>query len=346
MTAKKFPLITVLVVLPMIMFGRAGHQVKKKVPSGWIEQIRNIDYKNKTDQIRLIQDLEPLMMPDTFEGSKHDAERISHTFSPMFVNLDEDATDELIGLFGLDESKPVLTVFKKIDADWQLIYFEPYYMWYNSPELSVAANFSTNKLFYIRCLYQRGFGIFHDGYQFYKLLGGEVVQCLTLPNETRIFGWGLYLNQSVKMNKLSINSANADEIWVEYNYRFFPGAVQKDDLIGEEYPEISFVEGEQGAAFVWVENEKKYRQKLPNYDSAQLTEQKIACFGDFGNDQLFTQAFHYELKRALQQGGEVKKKLLVDYLNAARFHKTVPAPGGELKEEKRVGNMRFYGPKK
>jgi hypothetical protein len=60
----------------------------------------------------------------------------------MFVNLDSDPTDELIGLFGWSEENPTLAVFKMIGKDWYLLYLEPFYMFYNSPELQVANNFS------------------------------------------------------------------------------------------------------------------------------------------------------------------------------------------------------------
>lgn len=264
----------------------------------------------------------------------------------MFVNLDSDPLEEMIGLFGWSENDPTLAVFKKIDDSWYLIYYEPFYMFYNSPELQVANIFSANKTFYIRWLNERGSGIYSDSYHFYKLINSKVYHCLELIHEARISGWGLYLNQTVEMN-FKFNCATADELWVTYNYNFFPGAVYENDAPWERHEDISLVKGDNdGVNYQWDTHSFTYRPQFYTFSKGNLTEQKISCFGSFGNDTLFVKAFDYEIKQTLDKGTEEQKKLLKKYLDIVSKGQKATSPTGELEEKGQVGKLKFYGTKK
>ena len=293
----------------------------------------------------LIREFEKLISPDTlvlpYYGNPRQEDGI---LNPIITNLDNDEQEEIIALIGWTENYPMLTVFKQIDKQWYLIFIETFHVHYSSPELNIANVPSKNKTFYIRWLYERGSGIFRDSYHFYKLIDNKVYHCLELVNEAQIFGWGLYLNQQVQ-SSFKFNSSTADKIWVVYDYNFFPGAVYDTDAPWDAHIDISFVKGEQGVSYQWDSLPHSY--KLHFYSQKDdLTDQKIACFGAFGNDSLFAIAFDYELKETLEKGTEKQKKLLAKYFELAKTSSTVPSPTGGLEEKGQVGGLKFYGAKK
>ena len=281
-----------------------------KVPTEWIEKLRTLDY-TKNNRSLLIE-FEKFIGSDTLSDSKAYYKNLG-MLNPLFVNLDDDPLDELIGLFGWSDSDMTLAVFKNVNDSWFLIYFEPIYMFYVAPELIVANNFSANKTFYIRQLYHRGSGVYCDAYHFYKIINNKVYPCLSLINKAQIFGWGVFLNQKVEM-EFSFNCANADELWVMYDYNFFPGAVYENDVPWEGHEDIPFVKGSNGINYSWDSTTFSYQPQFYNRQDA-LTEDKIACFGDFGNDTLFIKAFDYEIKQTLEKGTDKQKKILKIYLD-------------------------------
>lgn len=315
--------------------------VKIKIPTEWIGKLRNYDYKE--NNLTLLIQFESFIKPDSLAGSKAFSREDGSILNPMFVNLDSDMNDELIGLFGWNEEEPILAVFKMIGKDWYLLYHEPFYMFYNSPELQVVNNFSANKTFYIRWLYERGSGIYCDAYHFYKLIDNKVYPCLALINRAHILGWGLYLNQMVEM-KFKFNCANADELWVTFDYNFFPGAVYESDVSWEGHEEISFVKGDYGLSYRWDTTTFTYRPHFYNSPD-DLTEEKISCFGAFGNDTLFVRAFDYEIEQTLEKGTAEQKKLLQKYLDIVKSDQKAVAPTGEMEEKAKIGGLRFYGTK-
>lgn len=340
--------ILILIIFFLIcgqVFSQTQHSdrnVKIKVPTEWINKLRNYDYKQ--DNLTLLTQFESFIIPDSLAGSNAFSQEGGGILNPMFVNLDNDANDELIGLFGWSEEEPTLAVFKMIGKDWYLLYLEPFYMFYNAPELQVANNFSANKTFYIRWLYERGSGIYCDAYQFYKLIDNKVYPCLALINRAHIFGWGMYLNQMIEMN-FKFNSANADELWVTYDYNFFPGAVYESDVPWEGHEEISFVKGDNGISYRWDTTTFTYRPQTYN-SPEDLTEEKISCFGAFDNDTLFVKAFDYEIKQTLEKGTSEQKKLLQKYLDIVKIEQHAVSPTGEMEDKGQVGKLKFYGTKK
>lgn len=318
--------------------------MKIKIPTGWIEKLAQYDYKHNKEG--LLQQFEGYIKPYTLDRSASLDYPGDWVLNPMFVNLDNDSENEIIGLFGWSQEHPALAVFKKIGQSWFLIYLEPFFMKYQPPELQVANNFSTNKTFYIRWLYDGGSGIYRDAYHFYKIINNRVYPCLELINEARIDGWGLYLNQEVKM-KLEFNSANGDNLWVEYDFNFFPGAVYSDDVPWSVHQNISFVKGEsKGVSYNWDTLTNTYQPYIYAFDTLEgLTKDKIACFGAFGNDTLFVKAFRYEIGQTLKKGSDEQKIQLQKYLDLVKSKKKAVSPKGGLEEKTQQGGTKFYGTK-
>lgn len=319
--------------------------VKINIPTEWIEKIRQYDYHSNNSE--LLKEFEHIIQPISFVCIDESVYEEGGFLNPLFINLDSDKNEELIGLFGWSEFYPSLAVFKYIDTSWCLIYLEPLYVYYFSPELQVANVYSANKTFYIRCLYERGTGIYRDAYHFYKLINNNVYPCLQQINESRLCGWGLYLNQEVEMN-FEFYSAHSDEIKFIYKYNFFPGAVYEKDLSWECHDELSLVSGKDYIYFEWDTIALKYklRYEEDNINDKYLKEQKILCFGTFGNDTIFVKAFESEINQTLENGTEEQKKLLNDYLKIVKKDKKAVSPFGELEDKGKVGGLKIYGTKK
>jgi hypothetical protein len=293
------------------------NNVKIIMPIQWINKLFEFDNYNNPNN--LANEFVDIIIPYNIMDERYttqldrfrDEENMPWYITCMIVNIDEEYEPEIIALFGLPwEIYQVLLVFKKLEEDWYLLYYEPFYMHYNPPELCIANNYSKNKTFFIRQLYHRGTGIFQDAYQFYKLIDGKVYLCLTLLNESRIHGWGLTLNQDIN-SRFKFYGTNSDELWVTYNYHFFPGPIFEEDVDWNSHTEISFVKGEKSTKYIW-DNEKK------EYITSDLTEEKISCFWNFGNDELFIKSFGYEINKTLEEGTEEEKKILKWYIEGIK----------------------------
>lgn len=238
----------------------------------------------------------------------------------MILNLDEDEEAEVIALIARDATYPMLVVFKRIEGTWYLLFHQSFYSFYNEPELLVANVPSRSKTFYIRWLHDRGSGVYLETYNLYKLIDKKVYPSLELISEAHINGWGLPMNQNIE-SRFKFNSVSADELWVTYKYNFYPGPVMEGDMSWDSHPEISFVSGETGVKYVWDSSVHTYRPDF-NRNPGDLTDSKIGCFGDFGNDSLFVAAFKYEIGQTLKTGTEIQKKQLSNYLKAMKENST------------------------
>jgi hypothetical protein len=292
------------------------NNVKIIMPIEWINKIFEFDCNNLANEFVDIiipynlMDEEYTKQLEIFQNE----EKMPWYINCMIANIDEEHEPEIIALFGLPmEIYQVLLVFKKLDEDWYLLYYEPFYMHYSPPELYIANNYSKNKTFFVRQLHGRGSGIFRDAYHFYKLIDGVVYPCLILLNESRLYGWGLALNQEIN-SKFKFYGSDLDELWVTYNYHFFSGPVFEEDVSWDSHLEISFVKGEKSTKYTWNDENKKYMPYFYNHHPSDLTDEKISCLWDFGNDELFIKSFGYEINKTLEEGTEEEKKVLRWYI--------------------------------
>jgi hypothetical protein len=313
-----------------------------KIPAGWIAQVASYSYDG-TNREQLLHEFESFIRPDSIHTQREYAHDYG-IFNPLFVNLDEDQQNELIVILGWSEDEPTMAVFKNIDRTWYLVYMEPFNIFYRSPELTIANTYSKNKTFYIRWLYDRGSGVYRDAYHFYKLIDNRVYHCLELINDAHIGGWGLYLNQSVSLD-FDFGGEGVDAISAMYDYSFFPGAVDRNDPAWTSDEEMYFVSGHEQVSYLWDDTSYTYKPVFNDYDSGLLTMDKLSCFGAFGNDSLFVEAFDYEIGKTLETGNEMQKKLLKQYLGLVAEYGHAEAPSGKLEEKTEIGGLKFYGPK-
>ena len=320
-----------------------------KVSTEWIEQVRRYDYKQAN--LALLKQFGQFIKPDTLacaSESPHLVKGIvepgpTGELTPLFVNLDEEPGEELIGVLRYAGCRPMLFVFKLIDNSWYLLYHESIFVHNEEPELLVANSPSSNKTFYLRFLQDRGSGIYRNSYRFYKLIANKVQPCLELTSQARIYGWGLYLNQDVD-SRLEFSSTQEDGVAATYHYSFFPGPAFDQDFSWQAHPEIPLVKGEGSAYYKWNDSTLTYQLETHSYDEPDaLNKAKISTFGDFGNDTLFVRAFAYEIGQTLKEGTPEAKRLLKAYLAAVKRNQKPTASSGELEEKHPANGAKLYG---
>lgn len=294
------------------------------IPTAWIEKVRN--YNHKQNNAPLLREFDSFIKPDSIfipDYEKDLDKKKPGLLNALFVNLDNDENEELITTLGWNENFPSTAVFKKIGTDWYLLYLENYYMFYSMPDLYVANSYSVNKTFYFRRVYERGSGVYSDGYSFYKLINNKVYPCLELVNEAHIAGWALFMNQEVSM-KFNFASFDGDYIWVRYKYNFFSGTINEKDTNWDSNEDISLIKGEDAVGYKWNSKHLKYEldDSSAKNEVEKLNAAKILCFGAFGNDSLFVNAFNAEIDQTLKTGTSKQKQILQRYLKLAKKNKT------------------------
>ena len=286
-----------------------NYNVRIKVSNSWIKKLQQFGYKRDTKS--LLNEFESFIKPDSLfhPESRHIDADYGRVFNPIFVNLDEDLDNELICLLGWDIGTPYLTVFKQIKGQWYLLYLEDIRMFNEETELSVANNFSKNKVFYCRHLNGTGTCTYADSYVFYKLINNKVYRCLELVNELNSCGLSPPLNRNISTN-FRFGSDNDDGLSVNYNYEFF--YTPEDQSGGASSSDISIIKGQGSAWYNWDARTCTYKLDIPNYNNADedLNAEKIACFEKFVDDTLVIKAFSKQINHLLKTGTSQQKRIL------------------------------------
>lgn len=316
----------------------------KKISDSWIEKAKRFNY-NRREDTSLISEFSKLIGSDTipYAHTEHVDPDYGRIFNEVSIDLDSDGQAELICLQGWDVYRPVLCLFKQIDGNWYLIYKEQIDTFYGSPTIYVANNYSRNKTFYLRRVYNHGSGVYVDGYSFYKLIDNQVYHCLDIVNDAHIYGWGLFMNQAVKSD-FDFRGDMVDEISVNYSYNFFPGSMGTGDCSWCTHEDTPLIKGEDNVTYTYNSKKHKYIFEAAPYQNSatDLTEEKIKCFGDFGNDSLFVHAYRRQIDTVLKMGSPLQKKILKKYLRLVKKDKV--AITEEL--EPKTNNTTLYGPEK
>lgn len=289
---------------------------KSRIPVS-SELIDNILKHNKKESpAKTVVTFFKIVAPD----SVIDSDTSYFVMNSILTDLDGDGQAELLGLFGTQDIETILGVFAKENNQWYLIYAEPVSARNVSPGMTVANNYSNNKLFYLREVAGRGSGVYLDYFDFYKLINGRVYKCLSLVNRAHINGWALYINQDINMN-FEISTFNQDDIWVRYKYTFRPGNAYSANMDLDSLGKLSFVDGEDGVSYKWDSSSFSYKPDFYMADSLSLNAAKVSCFGAFGDNKLFAKAFSYEINDKLKTGNREEIKLLKEFLSSLNNEK-------------------------
>lgn len=350
---KSFLLCVFTISIVFAQIPNNGRQLQVEIPNDWVELLRNQEYRH--DSSRILKNIYHILSPRydsaaffntneslpkdslTNKENNYSSIEIKVFSSIIFVNLDEDKEEEMLGLFGESMESTKLGVFNQIDGKWFIIFAEDVETFYVGPELGIANTPSQCKPFYVRQLYTRGSGIYGDGYHFYKLIKGIVYPCLQIVNESHIYGWGMPLNQTVNTHFQS-DAIGSDDIWVTYRYRFFPGALDKGDFAWEGHDDIIFAESnDEGVTYAWDSLSHTYK---PN--EYGLSAEKLECLNSLGNSELFIVAFAKELEELKQKGSRRQRVYLRKFLKEVEQMKTRKFAPNMIEEAGEIDGVRFY----
>jgi hypothetical protein len=312
----------------------------KKIPDSLITKILTLHYTVR--DTGLISQLADIIKPDTALKRSESEESV---FNIVSADLDGDGHNEIIGIIGYDAYSPLLCIFKHANGSWYLIYTEVIDTFYDAPTIHVAGNYSANKTFYLYRVYDHGSGVFIKGCSFYKLIDNKVYKCLDIMSDAHVDGWGLYINQSVK-SSFDFTGNREDALGVNYIYEFYPGSIYPTDCPWCSHDDIPLIKGDE---FVWYDYNPKahiYKLNIPRepYAFNELNADKIACFGDFGDDSLFVKAYGKQLDTLLKTGNLKQKEIVRKYFSLVGKEKTVTTQKLEVKTK--AGRTTFYGPQK
>ena len=293
-----------------------GYNTRIIMPAQWINDVCEFDYSNNSKDLakEFVNIIAPYNLIEERFTTRYEVFQYEDAaqwyINCLIASIDEEPGPEITAILGMtDEVYQALLVFKKIESDWYLIYFEPFFMKYAPPVLFIANNYGQNKTIFLSQVHKTGTGVFQDAFHFYKLIDGAVYNCLEIVNESRISGCQLPLEQDIKA-VFEFHGNTTDEIWVTYDYHFFAG---KDELLNGE-SDITFVKAVHPINYIWDSDEKKYKPDNKGDNPNTLADEKIMCFWEFGNDELFINAFDYEIKTILEKSAEGEKIALKRYL--------------------------------
>lgn len=316
----------------------------KKIPDDWIERAQRYNYAEKSDT-SLVSEFSRLISPDTLLKQNLGERNVPAVFKLINTDLDGDGESEIICLQGWSAEEPCLCVFKHFENSWYLIYGEHINTFYEATTLYLANIYAKNKTFYLRRVNGHGSGIYLDGVTFYKLIDNRVYKCLEIVNNASIYGWGLFLNQVVK-SKFEFDGDHEDNLSVEYTYNFFPGCIETGDCSWCVHEDLPLINGVDNVFYTFNAQKHQYilDSRYGRNNATELNEQKIRCFGDFGNDSLFVKAYKRHIDTVLKIGTPLQKKILRKYLALVKKNKTVTTE--EVEPKAKTSTMTFYGPKK
>jgi hypothetical protein len=308
------------------------------VPDSLIDQLKQ--YVGAKPCYSLVRQIYRILLPDSILDVSD-----SGFLRVIVTDLDADSTTEIVTLISTrdDGGEYFLLVVKRLSSGWRIIYDPELYFWYEDPELVLLDGTGPNKTFYTYELTIRGSGIHRELFKFYKLVDGSVYNCLSTARENHILGWGRYLNQSVKAELIPQRAS--DLITMQYNYKFFPGAVLDSDPAFWSHEDIPFVEGRQQLDYKWSSKSRTYLPLFPS-DGNGLTAERLSCLNDFAEDQLFVEAFQPDLMESVRNGPKLKSDLIRQYIKLVQENGYAEPPSGPLEKKDEAGDMSFFGPKK
>lgn len=339
---KKLHLIYLIIAIGFLGCYKPSNSKIKFIPKSLIEQIRTCNGNDSLINVinreifRLVKD--SIVEEDQYFG----------VMNPMFIDLDTDQKLELIGLFGTRPEFAHLAVFNLKKGYWECIFFEEFGHYYDGVNFSVMNNAGKEKVIVIKNLEARGSGIYKEANHFFKLINGEFKHCLRLVSDSRILGWGLYMNQTTE-SEFHFSSDNyRDRLWVVHQYAYFPGAIYENDAPWRGHPEITLIQETEGMYYNWNSEKHIYEPEYKDENTRfGMTKLQLQAIDEFGNDSLIVKAFQEQFEKILQGEDEEKKKIVSKYLKIVEKEQKAHLPSGEVEKiGETESGLEYYGVKK
>jgi hypothetical protein len=308
------------------------------ISNSLVEKIRSFDREDSLrDEIN--REVYKIVMDSVLED-----DHLFLILNPMFIDLDSDGNSELVSLFGEFQQGCHLGIFTKQEDGWKCIFFEEFHHHYEGVNFSIVNSGAKEKLIVIKDLELRGSGVYKEVAHFFKLIDGEIIHCLRLLTDSRIHGWGLYLNQELKTRYDFSTYYGRDELEVVFAFSYFPGAIFEGDAPWDSHQEIVLIEKNEQVSFTWDNESKKYEPEYKKeHEYYGLSEKQYLALDEFGNDTLIIEAFRGELEKILGEKDE-RKAIVKRYFEMVEKDKKATVPSGGIEKfGETKGGLKFYG---
>jgi hypothetical protein len=290
------------------------------IPSELVDRLKRFKMKNSPREI-------VKQLCDILSQSDSVAYEGDNGFLRVIVsNLDTDPAPEIIVLMGNSETMTEgydLLVLKSFSSNWRIIYATVVDFWYKPPEIHVLDNLGPNRTFYTYAITIRGTGIYRDLVKFYKLIDGQVYNCLSTVHDMHADGWGP-LNREVHAKVKALHNGE-DEIRVRYKYRFWPGMVEKGNANEESHDDVSFISDAHSVDYRWEGRSRTYRSNLVD-SRGGFNKAELRCLDTWVDDAQFVRAFDSETQDLALRGSDEQTHLLRLYIGGIDFRSTVQSP--------------------
>lgn len=324
-------------VFPKVLAGNKSVEGAKLIPNSLIEKIKRFNGEDS-----LLNEINRL----AFQIIRDSMFNKDHTFgvlSPFFVDLDGDMKNEIICLFGIWHENPTLGLFKEDNKNWKCLFFEDFHHHYEGVNVSIVNNPGKEKVVLVKELEARGSGLYKEVSHFFKLIDEQFIHCLRIVSDSRINGWGLYLNQEIYSDFSFSNYNGSDKIWVRYKFRYYPGPIFEKDVSWTSHPEINIIQGTEGVGYIWNQEAKKYEPEFSSKDDVEIIKKRLIAFDEFGNDTIIVEAFKEEFELELRKGSTQQKEIIEKYIKLVEQDRKASVPSGELEQVGETeGGMKFY----
>lgn len=256
----------------------AQSNISINIPDDLIQLM--INYHDDASISVIIDKIKKILGDDCF--GKNNIYPDKEYITSLLIDLDSDKVMEIIVIIGNKQNYPLMLVCKQYDNKYKIIYYENYYIKYEYPEIRILNVKSTSKVIYIKKTKGHGSGILQSTYEFYKIVNGVFQACGSVLAESYIIGWGKLINQEC-FTEISCNNIYSDEIYVTYNYNFFPGPINEDDASWEGHIGVKLIENRETIIYKWNETKSLYEPCFfTGYNT--LNNEKIDCIRNIGDD--------------------------------------------------------------
>jgi hypothetical protein len=223
-------------------------------------------------------------------------------------DIDGDGRQEIfLFISGINYTNTMLYVLSPGDNHWKIIHEEYVWMHNQEPRFEFYNAANKQKIFMLTHLYYRGTGHWLFSYRFYRMTGGKFLCVLEIPEDSNLYEWS-DLNGRAETTKLSVLG---DSIYVTFKYQYYPSDEVKEKLkINPGKKDETFlIDREDEAIFKWKAETHEYTL-MPS----TLNNNKIKCFMDIWNVELFRKEFRNDLINLIKFGKPDQKKVAEYFL--------------------------------
>lgn len=269
-----------------------------QIPDYWIKKLRTIKDFSKS-RAAMVDSFYIFLYPEKKDTLlKKPSQTSSVVLNPLFVNLDESPTDELLMLIG-DSFSPLFVIVKQINHKWYLLYATFAIVTRSFNDIVVHNTSPRKKVFYVNLTCGWGSGYGCNKRHFFRIENNRAKRVLSVANHTGYSTMGRIFGKSVQT---TTDMITLNMIGIQYHYTFTPGTMlmgsvtETPSLYTLEALKRPFLKGEKYIYYKWNEKTGQYKLKDQQLKNLEYT------LNNAGTNQEFYKAFRPTLDSLKTKG--------------------------------------------